>query len=251
MSDQNSPPPPVRPQPFTAQVSQHILLAGKYQYIFFEFLNPHRLQFQAGQYVLMTIPGIDKKYSYSIASPPAKDHGMDVLVDISPGGPGSQYLKSLKPGDQVSFLAPVGQFVLADPNSDIGKKEAKLVFVATGSGISAIRSMILDRLEDKSDYRPMTLHWGLRYADEVFWHEDFRMLHDDFGNFTYDLVLSRPPTDWPLCHGRVTDCLVEHHQDFSNTGYYLCGNKTMIEQVTNILLDKGVDKAHIHSEKFY
>ena len=250
MNDQN-PPRPVRPQPFKAQVSEHALLAGKYQYIYFELIKPHRLSFTAGQYVLMTIPGIDKKYSYSMSSSPSKDHGIEVLVDVSPGGPGSTYLKSLKPGEQVDFLAPVGQFVIAPPNSPVGLIEERLVLVATGSGISAIRSMVLDQLEAKADTRPMTLHWGLRYADELFWQEDFRLLHNNFDNFTYDLVLSRPPQDWPLCHGRVTDCLVEHHQSFSQTGFYLCGNRGMIEQVTAILLDKGVDRANIHSEKFY
>jgi NAD(P)H-flavin reductase len=237
-------------QKFKAKVSEHELLAGKYQYIYLELLDPHKIEFSAGQYVLMTIPGIEKKYSYSISSSPAKDHGIELLVDISPGGDGSLFLASLAPGDEVEFMAPVGHFFIEN-SPEIAEMEKNLTFIATGSGISAVRSMILDLLEDKNDPRPIKLHWGLRYIDELFWEEDFRLLAESFNNFKFDLVLSRPPEKWPLCSGRVTDCLTKHSTDFSGTGFYLCGNQEMIKQVTEILLIKSVNKANIHSEKFY
>lgn len=235
---------------FTAQVAEHTLLAGKYQYVYFELIQPHRLHFDAGQYLLMSIPGGDEKKSYSIASMPDKDHGVEVLVDISPQGDGALYLGSLAPGDTVEFMAPVGQFVI-DESNDAKEKEKELVFIATGSGISPVRSMLLDLLETKKDTRPMSLHWGLRYADELFWEEDLRRLDEYYDNFTFDIVLSRPPETWPLCRGRVTDCLRTHGQTWNEKGFYLCGSKAMIEDVKKLLVAKGVDEARIHNEKFY
>lgn len=236
-------------QKFKAAVSEHTLLAGKYQYINFELISPLTIDFFAGQYVLMTIPGTDAKKSYSIASPPSNNNGIDILVDISPQGDGSLYLASLKPGDEVEFMAPAGQFYVRDTRDQYPSE--KLLFIATGSGISSIRSIIQDQLETKADTRPIYLHWGLRYVDEIFWEEDFRQLGLDHKNFTFDITLSHPPESWPLCHGHVTKCLNEHYSDYSNTSFYLCGNQSMIQEISSFLKDKGVAQDKIVFEKFF
>jgi phenol hydroxylase P5 protein len=235
---------------FKAKVRTHELLVGKFQYVDFELIRPPRIEFQAGQYLIMEIPGMDQRRSYSIASEPAQDHSIEILVDVSPGGDGSLYLASLAPGDEVEFMAPAGQFVVADAEADVGKEE-KLLFIATGSGISAIRSQILDLLQTKKDGRETHLHWGLRYVEDIFWEEDFREMAEFFPNFHFDLVLSRPPRKWSLCTGYVTHCVEAHHSDFSKVGAYLCGNEKMIVDVTKLLTEKGVPKKRIHTEKFF
>ena len=133
----------------------------------------------------------------------------------------------------------------------LGRAEEKLLFVATGSGISAIRSQILDLLQTKKDKRQIHLHWGLRYVEDIFWEEDFREMAEFFPNFHFDLVLSRPPRKWPLCSGYVTHCVVAHHNDFSKLGAYLCGNGKMIVDMKKLLAEKGVSAEHIHVEKFF
>lgn len=231
---------------FTAKVSNHTLLKGKYQWVQFELIEPNHIDFQAGQFVMMEIPGMDARRSYSIASAPAKTHEIDILVDVGPQGDGSMYLQSMNPGEEVHFTGPGGQFVLAgDPT------EQKLVMVATGSGISAIRSMVLDLLQSKNDPRPISLHWGMRHVEDIFWEEEFRLLEEQFENFHFDLVLSKGPEGWPLCSGHVNDCLKDHYDNFEHTGFYLCGNKRMIDGVSELLLSNGADKKHIHHEQFY
>jgi phenol/toluene 2-monooxygenase (NADH) P5/A5 len=234
------------PQLYRARVSEHTLVHGKFQWVIFELVSPNQIDFQAGQYLMMNIPDMDAKRSYSIASPPANRHQLDILVDIGPQGDGSMYLQSLNPGEEVRFMAPAGAFVQSnDP------EEHNLIFIATGSGISAIRSMILDLLQTKADPRSITLHWGMRHVDDIFWEEDFRLLEKQFDNFHFDLVLSKAPPEWPLCTGHVTDCLLHHHQSFANTGFYLCGNNQMITSVSTMLAEKSVKPQHIHHERFF
>lgn len=233
-------------QQYIAKVAEHSLLQGKYQWITFELIKPNELEFLAGQYIMLTVPGMMQKRSYSIASAPAVKHQFDLLVDVSPQGDGSLYLQSLNPGEEVQFMAPAGQFYMAD-----NPEEERLAFVATGSGISAVRSMILDRLQTHQDKRPMTLHWGMRFAEDLFWEEDFRRLENEFENFRFDLVLSKAPASWPLCTGRVTDCLAKEYPDFGKTGFYLCGNTPMIQSTLELLTGRGVSPERIHHEKFY
>lgn len=237
-------------QRFTAKASEVQQVADKYIYLSFELLQPHRLSFIAGQHILLETPGTEQKKSYSIASDPSTNHKIELLVDVSPGGLGTRYLSSIKPGDEIAFYAPSGRFTILQPDTDLGRDEQALVFVATGSGITPIRSMVLDQLHQKEDKRKIILYWGLRNENMMFWQEDFLLLSETYKNFSFHPVLSQASDEWPLCRGRVTDCL-SIHPFLENAGYYLCGNHEMIEHVQELLLGKGVRKEHIHSEEFY
>src|SRR3989344_2051886 len=228
---------------FRAKVADKQMLASKFLWVHLELVQPDRIEFTAGQYVMMRVPGIMGLKQYSIVSAPSVKHGVELLVDVAPQGLGSKYLQDLKPGDGVEFMAPAGRFVVGP--------DKELWFVATGSGISSIKGMIMDLLVDKQDKRPMWLHWGLRYPEDVFWFTDFAELAEEYANFTFDPVLSKPNERWKFCQGHVTECVVKHHRDFSGVGVYLCGNKGMIEEMSKILLEKGVTKDRIHYEEYY
>lgn len=237
---------------FKARVADKQMLASKFLWTHLELVQPGRIEFMAGQYILMRVPfdsaqgkpGFEMRH-YSIASSPNVDHAIELLVDVGPQGSGSKYLQELKPGDGVEFMAPGGRFIITEST------ERELWFVATGSGISPIRSMIEDLLVDKKDKRPMWLHWGLRYPEDVFWFSEFAEWAEDYDNFTFDPVLSRPNEAWKFCSGHTSECVAKHHGNFSGVGAYLCGNKAMIEEVTQKLLEKGVPLERIHREEFY
>ena len=231
---------------FKAKVADKQELASKFLWVHLELVVPDRMEFTAGQYVMMRIPGEQGLKQYSIVSAPSTNHGMELLVDVAPQGLGSKYLQSLEPGDEVEFMGPAGRFVI-----DTSVTEPELWFVATGSGISSIKSVIWDLLIDKKDHRPMWLHWGLRYPEDIFWFSELAELAEEYDNFTFDPVLSRPSGGWKFCQGHVTECVVKHHQDFSKAAAYLCGNKGMIEEVSKMLQEKGMAAERIHHEEYY
>lgn len=237
-------------QRYTAKVSDVQPLGDTFVYLSCELVEPHRISFEAGQYILLDVPGTEQKKSYSITSDPSLEHKIELLVNISPKGLGSSYLGQLKPGDGISFMAPAGKFTVAQPDSEIGKDEKTLTFVATGSGITPLRSMILDQLNNKKDTRKMILYWGLRTENNMFWEDDFLQLSESYPNFTFHPVLSQAGPEWPFCRGRVTSCLSLHPM-LESSGYYLCGSHAMIEDVSALLLNKGIEKQHIHKEEFF
>lgn len=96
----------------------------------------------------------------------------------------------------------------------------------------------------------MVLYWGLRHVDDLIWEDELSRMMKNFDNFRFHPTLSQAVKDWPLCRGRVTDCL-SIHQLLDQSGYYLCGNQEMIAQVESQLQAKGVDSGLIHYEKFY
>lgn len=233
------------PQRCTARLEDKLQHNSKFTQYMFELVEPHTVPFLAGQYVSMKVSDQGLRRSYSISSSPGITHGFELLLDITPQGVGTKYLESLKFGDTVEILMPMGMFTIAEDPT-----EKHLVFIATGSGVAPFYSMIQDLLQEKHDPRPITLFWGLRYAEDLFWEDEFSRLSEAFPQFVFHPVLSKAVDEWPLCRGRVTDCLSVHTLP-ENAGYYLCGNAPMIADVSALLTQKGITKEHIHHEKFY
>ncbi|HYD35045.1 MAG TPA: FAD-binding oxidoreductase [Vitreimonas sp.] len=233
------------PQLGTVKLIDKLVHNEKFTQYYFEYLQPASMNFKAGQYMSIQVTDRGDRRSYSICSSPAKTHGFELLVDSTPHGLGVTYLENLPLGGEMKSLGPLGVFTM----SEVGDEEA-VVYVAAGSGITPFRSMIFDQLQNKQDQRPMYLYWGLRYAETMFWQDEFQELAQNFPNFHFHPVISRALPEWPLCRGRVTDCLNVHALP-EKAGFYLCGNAAMIHDTSALLQQKGVTPEHIHHEKFF
>ena len=143
----------------------------------------------------------------------------------------------------MNFMGPLGIFTLdkASPR--------KKILIATGSGIAPFRAMIHDYLENGGS-DDITLYWGLRYPEDIFWQEEFAVLSQKHPNFVFVLTLSQPIPNWQGKSGRVTAHLGEI-QNPTASDFYLCGNKDMVDEVQDHLLAKSVPKEQIKSELFY
>lgn len=231
---------------YTAQLAEKVTLTKDFLFLQLELIEPHRIEFVAGQYILLEVPTTPQKRQYSITSAPRLEHAIQLLVELIPGGQASGYFAGMKVGEQINCWAPAGEFVVSD---EVQQTQDPLVFVATGSGLAPIRSMILDQLRTRETKRQIKLHWGMREATDLFWLEYFEELHKNYPNFSYDITLSRPPEGWTLCKGRVTNCLTVHEL-LPNAHYYICGNPSMVGDSMQVLTTRGVPADHMHHEKF-
>lgn len=231
------------PTQFTAIFEDKQVYNSKFVHYSFELKNPHRLQFQAGQYLSLAVDQAGKRRAYSIINPPSIDHGVELLVEPVSGGAGTAYLESLKFGDEVSFLAPLGMFSI-----DFNAQEPEIFLIATGSGIAPLRSMLLD-LVDRQDKRPIHLYWGLRHVEDLIWQDEFQRLEENFPNFHFHPVISQPPAGWNLSRGRVTEVLTMTDLP-TQAGYYVCGSAAMVNDTFNLLKTKGLAEQFLHKESF-
>lgn len=232
-------------QLYTAILEDKLIYNSKFTHYSFELREPHRLEFQAGQYVSIQVADDGSRRLYSIISSPSITHGFEILVESIAHGLGSRFLEQLKFGDEISLLAPMGEFTINHTQD-----ERAIHFIATGSGIAPIRCMLFDLLQNRQDSRKIQLYWGLRHPNDLIWQNDFLNLSETYSNFKFHPVMSQPLDEWTLCRGRVTDCLLVHDL-MTQAGYYLCGSQEMVADVTKILIEKEVDKKFIHSEKYY
>jgi len=213
-------------------------------------IDPPTVDFKAGQYIAIEITETRdgqqrlNNRPYSIASPPEEQDVIKLCANLVPGGPGSSYLHSLKVGEEVPFIYPLGFFTIK------GHEPTSLLFVATGTGIVPIMSMIVHLLRSGS-ICPMTLLWGLRREEDCYYQDTFEALARQHPSFQYKLTLSQASSRWEGLRGRVTHRIQDEIPSVENLEAYLCGNMGMIKEIRLILLEKGLSKKAIHFEKFY
>ena len=70
----------------------------------------HPLSFKPGQWISLQLPVGDHpplNRAYSLAEPPSSTGHLTLVFDHVPGGKGSGYLSSLKPGDRIPTVRPL------------------------------------------------------------------------------------------------------------------------------------------------
>jgi NAD(P)H-flavin reductase len=231
---------------FTAEVTCIQDLTHDVRAIELRLLEPDSLSFKAGQFVSFEVPkeGQPRPVTrpYSIASPPGQRDRILLVLNLVQGGPGSEYLFSLREGSRTSFKGPAGAFYLRDDGA------RDLLFVATGTGIAPLRSMILAQLQREPN-RPVTLFWGLRSQQDLYWQDEWAALAAIHSNLTVVTTLSRPEPGWQGPTGRVTTLVDERVRSVANLAVYLCGGSGMIKDVTARINAKGL--CPVYREKYY
>jgi NAD(P)H-flavin reductase len=204
-------------------------------------------QFKAGQFINIKINDSNPKScfrAYSILSSPQNNTLFELCLKVIPSGRGSNWLNSLILKDEIEFLGPVGNFIF---NSDFSKK---ILFIATGTGIVPLKSMIEDQMNKRSKQQ-MHLFFGVRHIKDIIYKDYFEKLNSLHENFSFNLTLSQPEDEnWKGNKGRVTALLENLEIDTENTEVYICGLNAMIDSVTEILQKKGLPDESMHFEKY-
>ena len=201
--------------------------------------------FKSGQYIHVILEKDEKLIykPYSITSAPQEKNYIELCVKRVEGGFASNYLCDLKGGETITIMGPIGIFILKEPLTK------EIFFVATGSGISAPLSMILDLLNSKFKEK-IALVFGNRTEDEIIYRKLLEKLEKENDNFKVYNVLSRPDSNWKGSVGHVQDVLQKIIKDPQNSDVYICGVVAMVEEVSKWAESIGFSRQKIHFEKY-
>jgi Na+-transporting NADH:ubiquinone oxidoreductase subunit F len=200
--------------------------------------EPAEISHRPGQYVQVQAPSPDGPVfrAYSISSPVSEPNVVDLVVKLVPGGIASTYLHNVKPGDDVVFTGPYGDFRLSeDPDVEI-------VCVGGGCGMAPMRN-IIHTLYDRWSDRVCWLFFGCRTTRDVFYLEQYERLAQKHPNFHVVYALSdRLGRDeqWEGETGFIHLAVDKHLEPGVKRQAFLCGPPPMIEAVMRILEEKGV-----------
>jgi ferredoxin-NADP reductase len=214
--------------------------------IHFHLEGDHQLHYKPGQFMQVFVPvegDKPRRTSYSIASVPRHTDRFELCVTLVEGGKSSSYLHSLKVGDKVTAMGPLGRFTMPEP------LPRDTVFIATGSGIAPFRSMI-GYLFDHGVRRNVYLVFGNRFDTDIIYKSEWEELARKFPNFKPQLSLSRPTDAWKGPKGYVQDQIEGFIPNPKEKDFYICGLTAMINGVQDKLLSLGVPKEQIHYERY-
>lgn len=232
-----------KPQKYQAIIEKKEQLTEFVYVVTFKLITPSEITFLAGQtFMLNVAPGINR--TMSISSAPSDKQTILMCHDVSPDGPGSKWTRSHSVGDTATFMAPLGMFVL-DKESHRRK-----IFVATGTGIAPYRSMLLDYLSHEGT-DDVTLYWGMRHEEDLYWMSEFQELSIKYPNFRFVVCLSQPSSSWQGAKGRVTEHVVQEELNIERSDVYLCGNQHMIKDLEAQLKEKQVPIHQIFKELYF
>ncbi len=212
--------------------------------------------FRPGQYVnlFVDVDGVLTSRPYSIASAPGSET-LELTVRDNPGGFVAPYLlHEIKVGDELETTGPQGQFY-HEPLID----GDDLVFLAGGSGITPLMSIIRDALQPEHceqavlDRATPKIHllYGSRVPEDVIYGAELAALAAGHANFRYAPVISEPPPGYKGRSGFLgADLIREQIGDAAGKTFYICGPQAMYDFCLATLRKLGVPSHKIRRELY-
>jgi ferredoxin-NADP reductase len=237
------------PPTFDVRLERAKMISPNVRELTFVRADGFAMTHQPGQWVslVLPLPGGEVRRSYSIASPPREDGTLEIAVTHVAGGPGSGYLHDLTEGAVVRAIGPQGLFTRPD---GIGPS----LFVATGTGVTPLRSMIHAALAN-GDASKMILVFGVRHEQDRLYYDELAALASKHSAFRVEYTLSKPHDDWRGRRGYVQTHVKELWDELAQSGAaphaYICGLKRMIDSVRELLrTEMQIPRQQVHSERY-
>ena len=196
-------------------------------------------EFLEGQFIDIIGPNSIRR-SYSIASI-SSNKEIIILIKRVKGGEFSNYwFNEAKSNNLLRIEGPKGTFFLRD-------KAKPLVFLATGTGIAPIIS-ILDGLESDPDFNQtesISLFWGNRVQQDFVWKPNFKKINVDFCP-----IISRKDDNWNGEIGYVQDVALRISDNARKINVYACGASEMINSAKASFVKSGLSENDFYSDAF-
>ena len=221
---------------------------------FIEEINNKKISYKAGQFltILVNLNGKEVRRSYSISSAPGVDADLYFTIKRIENGELSRYLfDDINTGDIITALPPTGRFVINKPN----KPETEVAaFIAAGSGITPVYSLIKHLLYNFSDTKVLLIYQNRNELESIF-RNNFLELHEKFAyRFTLKEIFSQPIESNKL-HQRLNNNLLEkiliETLHTTSVNFYLCGPGAFMRMAEFTLKVMRYPKEIIKREDFF
>jgi Na+-transporting NADH:ubiquinone oxidoreductase subunit F len=197
--------------------------------------------------------------AYSLANVP-QDNINEIVLNVrfmpppkdasdAYAGAGSSYMWSLRKGDVVNLVGPLGDFKATNTDLD-------MIFVGGGAGMAPLRSIIRYELLHSGSGRKIDFWYGGRTGKDLLYADDFDQLAAKFANFNWQPVLSEPQDidNWTgptgFVHDTVRETLLARKQDFSSCEFYICGPPAMLAATRQMIAEFGVPETRVFFDDF-
>jgi len=217
--------------------------------------SPHLLSYQAGQFITLNLTLNNELLdrSYSLCTSPQTDPFPAITIKRVQGGKVSNYLNdNIKVGDQLEIKPVAGNFVLPPKQTN----PFTAIFIAGGSGITPILSMIKALLYQKNKNTALLIY-ASRNTENIIYKKTLEVLerlHPSRLKVIHNL--SQPHSSWNGLKGRLTIPILKqliqtNALQQKEVHYFLCGPKGLMELAHDALEELNINPTYVHQERFY
>ena len=203
--------------------------------------------YRAGQAAYLRPHGAEKRRPYSIASAPeetARTGMVEFLVQTGHDTSSGLTPDLIQPGTPVDIEGPLGSFTFpAHP------QEHRFVFIAGGTGIAPLRSMLWHALLAERNGH-VGLVYSVRAPEEFAYMQEFQRLEDE-GRIDFRHTVTRTATQgWTGRQGRIDSTCLEGLITPGETLCFLCGPPALVGEIPPQLKQLGVRDDQIRLEQW-
>jgi ferredoxin-NADP reductase len=242
------------PPTFDARLVAARSLAPTVRELVFERLDGGPMTFEPGQWVNAWLPvgaegAAETKRSYSIASAPDGSPRFELAVTRVQDGVASTWLHAVPEHTTLRFTGPQGFFTRPVASA------SPSLFVATGTGVTPLRSMLRASLAAASR-APTWILLGVRRFEDVLYGAELRALAESHPFVRFEPTLSQPTDEWRGRRGYVQTHVRALWSELSEAAgepphVYVCGLQRMVGSVRDLLRkEMGVARERVHSERY-
>ena len=207
-------------------------------------LQGRRFDYRPGQAVMVGLPGARRR-PYSLAGAPndaQRDGCLELLIGTEHNTP--EFQRGLVAGASVDVEGPIGSFTF-----DAGPGENHFAFIAGGTGIAAIRSMLRHAL--RIPRHTAQLLYFTRSRDEFAYGDEFRALAST-GRVDLHRSITRGFGDhgWTEGRGRPTHEQLVRIVRGGAAVCFICGPSSFVLAARATLIEVGMPPERVRVEKW-
>lgn len=204
--------------------------------------------YHAGQSVMVGRHGQPKRKPYSIASAPEETvrHGwLELLMQVDATGAPGEHLFEIRPGLEVDLMGPNGRFSLPE-----NPPERRAVFIAGGTGIAPLRSMLWQLLLTRGDwYSSLGVLYSARTPGDFAYADQLETLAAE-GRIELARTVTRETTaPWRGGRGRIGRAQLAPMIHDPETLCFICGPPALSAEIPPLLESLGVHQHRIRMEE--
>jgi len=214
------------------------------------------ISFKTGQYVQFEVPPYRKIKTptfraYSMASEPAENNKVELLIRLVPGGIVTTYVHEvLQEGQEINVTGPFGDFYVRDT-------DATMICVAGGSGMAPFKSIFKNMITTGTiNDRVIWYFFGAKTSIDMYYLDWLYALDEKYPNFHFVAALSEPEegTKWRGATGLITEVMDQYFQASINKDFplegYLCGSPGMLDACMDVMKKNNMQEDKIYFDKF-
>jgi ferredoxin-NADP reductase len=203
---------------------------------------PPDFAFTPGMWVMIQFPDAREHASaYSLSSSPFEKGYVE--ISLSKVGPLTQRLFELRGGETLKVRGPYGKWLYRDD-------ARHAVLISDGTGMTPFRAMARYVL-DKRLPNTLTILYSARTPAQFLYAKDLARFAEAGIKVYRTITHPEATTRWDGPVGPIDISVIEREvAGYRDAHYFLCGPKTLVEQLTEQLLSRSIARDRIHYEKW-